>query len=192
MIQWEVYKNLQKFIVEYRKWEVVGSFLDEGKFTEKILHDDLVKIFCIDKNNKNVELVLLNKDNEAASKTDNFRTLMKKVKSDIVIIISYNNISTQIKSKFKEFDTEIINYSYNLFKIEIPKGPYCFPHRILSEEEVSQLLEFCKKERNGFPKCKHSDPQIIWIGGKPGDLIEITSDNPNTGTELRYRIVTKD
>jgi DNA-directed RNA polymerase subunit H (RpoH/RPB5) len=39
-----------------------------------------------------------------------------------------------------------------------------------------------------FPKIKHADPQVLWVGGQPGQLIKAVRRDV-TGEVLYYRVI---
>lgn len=82
---------------------------------------------------------------------------------------------------------EILNHSY--FVAEIPKGPYSSEHTILSQEEIDVLLKDAMCKKNNLPKIMSSDPAVVWIGGRNGDVVKIISVSDVVGESVTYRLV---
>jgi DNA-directed RNA polymerase subunit H (RpoH/RPB5) len=63
------------------------------------------------------------------------------------------------------------------------------PHRLLTPEEVKQLLKDRNLKLKQFPSIKMDDPMCRYLGGRPGDVFEITRNRPTVGHHLYYRKV---
>ncbi|MFQ6085431.1 MAG: DNA-directed RNA polymerase subunit H [Candidatus Bathyarchaeia archaeon] len=76
------------------------------------------------------------------------------------------------------------NFAFNLMEHElIPK------QRILTKDEVDELLKRYRIRPYQIPHIKATDPVAILLGAKLGDIIEITRDSPTAGKALSYRFV---
>ncbi|MCL5434030.1 MAG: DNA-directed RNA polymerase subunit H [Candidatus Marsarchaeota archaeon] len=64
-------------------------------------------------------------------------------------------------------------------------------HRLLSDNEAKKVLEKFNISIDKLPKILESDPQVIKLGAKFGQIIEIKRVDP-TGTYIYYRTVIKD
>lgn len=163
-------------------------------------------------------IIILVGNNDSSTKVDSFRTMLKNVYAEykkshkdhkdtdkIEFIVIGPSISKTIqkqisinskKSKSKH-DTimetyknaYISLYTYTTFKIELPLGPNCFPHVILSPEEKEEFLKQERLDVTNMPKILVSDPQCIWIGARKGDIVKILRRNPLSITEIYYRYV---
>jgi len=88
--------------------------------------------------------------------------------------------------------TQIFNYMHKHFNIETPRGPFCFPHTILSHTEVRQvILHDLKVNPLALGKIYVDDPQAIWIGATVGDIVKIVSYSPLVGESVKYRVVSQ-
>ena len=63
------------------------------------------------------------------------------------------------------------------------------PHRLLSSEETHELLKERNLKLTQFPSIKMDDPVCRYLGGRPGDVFEITRNRPTVGQHLYYRKV---
>lgn len=205
-----VYKNLQEFI-KYRQLETIEPFLSKEKFIKDIQFYRYIKINLKDSNVKirkiptktyifltdigsNYTLTSAQFD-KLLFKIPNIKTPKKLTKNIDIIIISENGLTTHLIKKVHQYmkiSEEKINiehYSYNVFKIEIFKHNLVPKHRILDENEVKKVLTQLGINRNNLPKIKHKDdPPAIWLGCKPGDIVEITSTSEISLSRISYRV----
>jgi DNA-directed RNA polymerase subunit H (RpoH/RPB5) len=73
---------------------------------------------------------------------------------------------------------------FDLFEHElVPK------HEILESDERAELLSKYRVEPYQLPRIKKSDPAIIAIGAKVGDIVKILRDSPTAGSYVAYRYV---
>ncbi|MCK5631395.1 DNA-directed RNA polymerase subunit H [Candidatus Bathyarchaeota archaeon] len=94
------------------------------------------------------------------------------------------------KKKAKANEIELIPQifpAFNLFDHElVPK------HEILTTEEREALLETYRAKPYQFPRIKQSDPAIIAIGAKAGDIVKVIRNSPTAGECFAYRYVVPD
>lgn len=196
-ILFEKYINIQKFIVEYRKYNLEGIFLDFATFKKTIQIEQYIRHKCIDtKKGRTVYIYLFRENSKYIKTTPQFKRLMDKLPEDPadVIILSKDELSVYInKSLAKYPHLKIFNYLHKYFSIELAKAPLCSTHSILSNNEVRSL---CSRELIihplSLPSISINDPQNIWIGGEIGQIIKIVSVSEITGKTIRYRIVSPD
>ncbi|MDI3474889.1 MAG: DNA-directed polymerase subunit [Thermococcaceae archaeon] len=65
-------------------------------------------------------------------------------------------------------------------------------HRVLSEEEKEAILKKYKIKISQLPQIKASDPAVVALEAKPGDVIEIKRKSPTAGYYYYYRLVVED
>lgn len=71
------------------------------------------------------------------------------------------------------------------------KGGLVPEHRILTQEEASELLSNFGLSISDLPVIKEDDPVIKAIGGKEGQIVQITRVLPSGKTYPYYRIVVR-
>ena len=107
--------------------------------------------------------------------------------SNILKTHLYEN--SKIKNKINTIHTiEALNFDY--FVAELPKGPYCSKHTILNDNEIEVVLNDVKCVKKNLPRIPVSDPMIVWLGGKPGNVVKIESVSDTVGMSITYRLVT--
>lgn len=191
---YEKYINIQKFIVNYRKYTIDEKFLDYQTFKKTIQIDQYIKHKCVNVSKGRLVFIYLFRGNSKYVKTTpQFKRLMDKTSDEPadIIIISKNELSVYInKALMKYPHLKVFNYLHKYFAIELANGPLCSPHTVLSNNEVRNL---CSRELIihplSLPSISISDPQNIWIGGELGQVIKIVSISEITGKAIRYRIV---
>jgi DNA-directed RNA polymerase subunit H len=73
---------------------------------------------------------------------------------------------------------------YNLFTHTlVPK------HILLKEEEAQSVLKQYKIKPYQLPRLKASDPAVIAIEAKTGDILKIIRKSPTAGKAIAYRYV---
>lgn len=195
---YEKYENIQKFIVEYRKYVLKdGVFLNYDDFKNMMQTENYMMHACLNlKKNCPVYIYIFNENSNFLKSTTHFKKLLDRlpVENADVIIITKAELSVYIlKSVHKFTHLNTSNYLHKYFSIEISKGPLCSPHYILSDADVKTL---CSQDLMvhplSLPAISLKDPQNIWIGGECGQVIKIVSISELTGGVVRYRIVSPD
>ncbi|MCS7113231.1 MAG: DNA-directed RNA polymerase subunit H [Nitrososphaerota archaeon] len=64
-------------------------------------------------------------------------------------------------------------------------------HELLSYVDAENILEKYGVEPHQLPLIRSSDPAVIAVGGKPGDIIRIRRRSPTAGIAIAYRYVTE-
>jgi len=74
-------------------------------------------------------------------------------------------------------------------QVLVPDHIYVPKHEIISKQEAQQVLEKYNCKPTELPLIFVTDPAILGLGVKPGDMIKITRKSPTAGTSLYYRYV---
>jgi DNA-directed RNA polymerase subunit H (RpoH/RPB5) len=78
-------------------------------------------------------------------------------------------------------------FPYHNFSFSVPKCKILFPHILMSKEEVNDLIQ---KERINFrdlPIILTNDINIIWNGGRPGQVVRIHRYSESALESIYYR-----
>jgi len=73
--------------------------------------------------------------------------------------------------------------------ILVPDHVYVPKHEIISKDEAEQVLAKYNCKPTELPLIFVSDPAIMGLGVKPGDMIKITRESPTAGHSIYYRYV---
>ena len=196
-ILYEKYKNIQKFITEYRQYKIDEKFLDFNTFKKCMQIEQFIQHKCIDtKKGRNVYIYLFIHNSKYIKTTSQFKRVIDKIPEEPldVIIITKTELSVYIKKALLKYtNLKVCNYLHKNFAIEISKGPLCSKHIVMTNNDVRDL---CSRELIihplSLPSISINDPQNIWIGGELGEVIKIISVSEITGKSIRYRIVSPD
>mgnify|MGYP002630374165 FL=1 len=135
------------------------------------------------------------------NKTSDFIRLVQTNKWDEAAVIvprSFflkKNFMSKVQELFREGKREgrhLGVYPYAIFTIEIPKHESVPRHRVMDRDEVRQLVEFYHISKSEIPTIYHTDPPVVWCGGRPGDFIAIERDSEAAGKSLTVRLVAED
>ena len=74
-------------------------------------------------------------------------------------------------------------------QVLVPDHVYVPKHEIISIQEAEKILEKYNCKPTELPLIFVTDPAILGLGVKPGDMIKITRKSPTAGTSLYYRYV---
>ena len=73
--------------------------------------------------------------------------------------------------------------------ILVPNHVYVPKHEIMTKKEAEQVLKEYNCNATLLPLIFVTDPAIIGLGVKPGDMIKITRRSGTSGISLYYRYV---
>ena len=73
--------------------------------------------------------------------------------------------------------------------ILVPDHVYVPKHEIMTKKEAEEVLEEFNCKPTELPLIFVTDPAIIGLGVKPGDMIKITRKSSTAGESFYYRYV---
>ena len=71
----------------------------------------------------------------------------------------------------------------------VPEHVYVPKHEIMTKKEAEETLIKYNCKPTELPLIFVSDPAILGLGVKPGDMIKITRKSPTAGQSVYYRYV---
>ncbi len=74
-------------------------------------------------------------------------------------------------------------------KVLVPDHLYVPKHEIISKEEAEEVLSTYNCTPTELPLIFVTDPAIVGLGVRPGDMIKITRNSPTAGQSTYYRYV---
>lgn len=192
--QFNQYNNLVIFAKDWRKYKLITKPLDKESFRKAMQSESYVRLDCIDpEKSKEVLIYLFDRDSKYTNSSQDLKRLLKKFKNPTtLLLITYRPLTTYSKkvvNTFKKLLT-IYDYRHEIFDLILPSGPLCYPHRVMSRDEVIKLAneDLCCYI-TGIPRIFDEDPQCIWIGAEVGDVVEIKMLSDITGETYQYRVV---
>lgn len=192
--QFNQYNNLLVFAKDWRKYKLISKALDKESFRKSMQSESYVRIDCIDPNkSKEVLIYLFDKDSKYTNSSQDLKRLLKKFKEPTtLLLITYKPLTTYSKKAINAARKllTIYDYRHEIFDLILPNGPLCYPHRVMSRDEVIKLAneDLCCYI-TGMPRIFDEDPQCIWIGAEVGDVVEIEMLSDITGETYQYRVV---
>ena len=73
--------------------------------------------------------------------------------------------------------------------ILVPDHVYVPKHEIMTKKDADEVLKKFNCMPTELPLIFVSDPAILGLGIKPGDMIKITRKSPTAGESIYYRYV---
>jgi DNA-directed RNA polymerase subunit H (RpoH/RPB5) len=190
----DVYSNLHEML-KYRGATKIPTQLSMAEFTKKINNDGYVTIDAITGRGK-MFIIQINEGSDYASSAPAFKKLFALLpvwKDEInVMFVMAVKPNTRLLKVIHAHVAEKPNmyieaYHYSKFCIVIPNatakheivdpGPICDTYRIMA---------------NNFQKIYDTDPPVVWIGGRAGDLCKIHRLSNTAGEAIGYRYVIPD
>jgi len=108
-----------------------------------------------------------------------------------IVIVSMQKPSENVLRVVKTLSTERVQFFHiRQLQFDITTHRYAMPHRILNEDEKKAVfdqyhIESDTKAREVLPWIDSQDPMVKWIGGIPGDIIEVLRHSDVAG-QIRY------
>ena len=78
---------------------------------------------------------------------------------------------------------------YRNLKHCIPEHVGVPKHTLMNSEEIQELCGWHLKTIKDFPLIPHTDPQILWIGGRTGQMVRLDRDSDTTCIYYSYRTI---
>ncbi len=134
----------------------------------------------VDKNIYITCILLIYVGTDAESKRANMIKLLNHIrypKTETLIITptklssSINNYITDLHKLSEHQYRTFKPYTYNLLKTILPNHELVPKYKILTQEEIDELEKHYITKEN-ISKVYEHDPQMVWIGAKPGDVVE--------------------
>lgn len=110
----------------------------------------------------------------------------------VALVKPSENVLKAIKNLTK--DRMIQFFHIKQLKFDITTHRIAMPHRILKDDERTEVMKKfnINEPENQLPWIDSQDPMIKWIGGRPGDVIEVTRHSDVAGSEFYYRYCVPD
>ena len=117
----------------------------------------------------------------------NLRKPWMKQKLKKELLPPLENILTQLRHDQKKHGIELIprNFpSFNIFEHD-----FVSKHELLTSEEKQKFLDDRKVESYQLPRINATDPAIIAVGGRPGDIVRVIRKSQTAGKYVTYRYI---
>lgn len=110
----------------------------------------------------------------------------------VALVPPSENVLRVIKHMTKERPLQFFHIHQLLY--DITKHRMAMPHRIVKEDERTAVFTRYNiaNPENQLPWIDSQDPMVKWIGGRPGDVIEVERHSDVAGTHKYYRYCVPD
>ena len=110
----------------------------------------------------------------------------------IALVPPSENVLKTIKALTKERVLQF--FHIRQLRFDITTHRMAMPHRILKEEEKTEMFKRYNVQRpaDQLPWIDSQDPMVKWIGGRPGDVIEVLRHSDVAGPQPYYRYCVPD
>jgi len=110
----------------------------------------------------------------------------------VALVPPSENVLKIIKQMTKDRLIQFFHKRQLLFDITTHRA--AMPHRILKEEEKTEVFKMynINTPDQQLPWIDSQDPMVKWIGGRPGDVIEVNRHSDVAGAQLYYRYCVPD
>ena len=199
---YHLYQNLFKYL-EYRE-KTIPVRLTQKEFNEKIdsdlliiiRSDDIVIILTLPLPGK---YAILGADGKRKIREIGIKSgpLMKEILyiCDVNYIAQKSNTSLNTVSKIiLELNSTLKDVwiqvrSYKTFELIIPECIDVSKHRIVDKDYVNDYLTHEHKSKTSLPQIHVYDPPIIWLGGRPGQYVEVDRYTSSVGMISIIRLI---
>jgi DNA-directed RNA polymerase subunit H (RpoH/RPB5) len=206
-IYYRVYVNVHLYL-KNRGMSVITEPKNKDEFLRSFEHYDEFKIVA-SSGDKIIYVIIINSNGKYFSHGPDLRTLMssiefdkdakgKKIAETILVTEREFFKKKNLLDVYKEFyskqkgSSEMYRlYSFDAFAAENPECVEVPKHRIMTSTEVSVLLEDLRCQITDLPQIYETDPPIVWLGAKHGQVVEILRLSESGGLIPYYRVVKK-
>lgn len=200
-LQFIVFNNITKF-AEYRNFTILNTF-DSHMLSKagkdavfKFNNQDLIMFECVNKTDASKILIVLmaplNDGVSTSSKSNSAAYAINKFDIDLVLLISFNKLSSiQLRKMIEDHKTckNIYNYDYKDLALVKPEAEIVSEYRILTKKEKDDLCESKKILIGDLPLMYFTDPLNVWIGANVGDVIAFIRNTDGFGISEYYRYI---
>jgi len=117
----------------------------------------------------------------------NLKKIMEEEKLERALVVTSGRYTSAARVNAQKEGIELIPRifpSFNIFDhVLVPK------HEIVDPDDREKLLKEYRVHPYQLPRLKASDPAVLAIGAKPGDVVRIIRDSPTAGKYVSYRHV---
>jgi len=194
-----IYRTLEKFL-EHRSKETSETFkLSQDQFIDKFESQGFYKIETTGKNK--LMILILSETGRYYIKTADFVRLIQTNKwEELVVVVPRGfflkkNFVSKAQDIFRNAKKEHEHfgvYPYGIFTIEIPRHESVPKHTVMSKDEAKTVTDYYLMNNSELSTAFHTDPAVVWCGGRPGDLVKIERDSEAAGKAIMIRLVTED
>lgn len=201
---YNVYRNIAKMF-SHRGLNISGRLDDMDALSQKLSHKEFVILEATGQSVK-LAVCLIAPGSEYASRLPEFKKLWRSLPKpsgaqgllNIMFVSAEplsNSITKMLEAEYPSFlpggegapAVYVEHCEYGMFVMEIPAHSGVPEHVIVSQEDVDKFCDDYYTSPAYFPKILATDPMAVWIGARPGMVVQIRGHSENTGLRVSYR-----
>jgi DNA-directed RNA polymerase subunit H (RpoH/RPB5) len=187
--EWNIYNVILEFI-KFRGLTLKSEpTTDSKKFVSEFNFLNYITIQAEDDDKQSYSIVFVNNNTHYVTHSAQFISLMSKIKSDKVIIISFvEKVSNIINALIKKngWDKRLFLYPYRMFLTVFPLIKRYPRQTIISQETLAK--DYIQDNPKDHTRISNNDTMAVWLGAKLGNIIATARTNQTTGESQGYRV----
>jgi DNA-directed RNA polymerase subunit H len=110
----------------------------------------------------------------------------------VALVPPSENVLKSIKNLTRDYNLQF--FHIRQLQFDITTHRLAMPHRILKEDEKTAVFQKynIRNPEDQLPWIDSQDAMVKWIGGRPGDVIEVMRHSDVAGTQPYYRYCVPD
>jgi DNA-directed RNA polymerase subunit H (RpoH/RPB5) len=187
--EWNIYNVILEFI-KFRGLTLKSEpVTDSKKFVSEFNFLNHISIQAEDEDKQSYTIMFVNNNTNYVTHSAQFISLMSKIKSDKVIIISFiEKVSNIINALIKKngWDKRLSMYPYRMFLTVFPLIKRYPRQTIISNEQLTK--DYIQDNPKDHTRISVNDTMAVWLNAKIGDIISSERTNQTTGESQGYRV----
>ncbi len=186
-----IIETIIEYFIPYRKLNLISEKLTNDVIISNIDARGYCRMDTVNEKSEQVSIIVIDKDAKCSREKSEFiKYIINPVKNELfvmknfkelIIIMDDDIINTKkniiqevndLKSLYPQFKINV--HPYINFVIPIPFHESVDTHRIMTPDELETLLSIKYMSVANMKTILVSDPPIVWLGGEPGQIVEVT------------------
>lgn len=192
--EYTIYRNALVYlaVIKFEPTEEARDMTEEA-FIKTLQFHAYVSIRAVNAEGEPLYVFLLG-DPGFSSKSMEFKKLLNTVQESEahLLVISEEGLKTPVKKfllRYRRKTLHIKDHLYVNFKVDPRRNVMVPRHTLCSDDEARMILAENKVESPAnLPRIRHTDPQVLWAGGHPGQIMRIVRRS-DIGEEMYYRLI---
>lgn len=201
-----VYKNLPD-LLRYRGYTHTGEWMTDDQFVTAAQASNIVYVDGVpssdngprkqaDRKPITIGISIATDSKAPIRSADSMEKAINSIadkKNDVMLILPDDpnaSATKRIVERREKLEVYIEVYTYRPFIVIVPEHDSVPQHTILDNKTASQIVaDLALKSSTQLPLINTSDPPVIWMGGRPRDVIMIIRPSETSGYATAYRRV---
>ena len=192
--EYNIYNNIFEYFKIIKFVPTDAKKKERVAFMKTMQFYNYVKIRATHQDGRILYAFLLKRESGFTKITSEFKSILNTIKETDINLLTFSEkpVKRSVRLFINKKSPKKIKFQGMLFKHfkVIPMNNKLVPkHTLCSSREMERVMQDnCIIHPLHFPKIHVTDPQVIWIDGKLGDLVKIQRQT-DIGHVLYYRII---